>query len=78
MMFQESFCMFKAIDTMSFFFKCLFSLSDVHHSFSKLKKILTLMTIKEKQIEIGKIHLKTCTFEQICFKCAFDLKNYEI
>jgi len=36
------------------------------------------MTIKEKQIEIGKIHLKTCTFEQICFKCAFDLKNYEI
>jgi len=30
----------------------------VHHSFSKLKRILTLMIIK-KTLEIGKIHLKT-------------------
>jgi hypothetical protein len=27
-----------------------------HHSFSKLKKVFTLMIIKEKAIEIGKFH----------------------
>jgi len=42
-----------------FFFKCFFPLSNVHNSFSKLKRILTSMIIKEKTFEIGKIHLKT-------------------
>jgi hypothetical protein len=40
-----------------FFFKCLFSLSNVHHSFSKLK-VLTLMIIKAKALQIDKFHLK--------------------
>jgi hypothetical protein len=40
------------------------SLSNVHHSFSKLrgsklKRILTLMITKAKTLEIGNIHLKT-------------------
>jgi hypothetical protein len=35
------------------------------------------MIIKAKALEIAKIHLNMCTFEHICFKCAFDLKNYE-
>jgi transposase len=40
------------------FSKYCFSLSNVHHSFSKLKRILTLMTIKENSLEINKIYLK--------------------
>jgi hypothetical protein len=39
-----------------FFFKHFFPLSIVHHSFSKLKRILTLMIIKEKSLEINKLH----------------------
>jgi len=58
-MFQESFCMFKTIVNNDFFFKCFFSLSNVHHSFSKLEMILILIIIKEKSFEIGKIHFKT-------------------
>jgi hypothetical protein len=44
----------------------------VHHSFSKLKRILTLMIIKSKALEVGKKSFKN-TFEHICFKHAFDL-----
>jgi hypothetical protein len=49
----------------------------VHHSFSKLKRILTLMTIKSKALKIGLKSFKN-TFEHTYFKCAFDLENYEI
>jgi len=31
----------------------------VHHSFSKLRKILILKKRKRKALEIGEIHLKT-------------------
>jgi hypothetical protein len=36
-----------------------FPLSIVQHSFSKLKRILTLMIMKEKLLEINKFHFKT-------------------
>jgi hypothetical protein len=39
--------------------KHFFSLSNVHHSFSILERILTLMIIKEKSLKINKIHFKT-------------------
>jgi hypothetical protein len=41
-----------------YFSKHFFSLSNVHHFFSKLKRILTLMIIKKKSLEINKIHFK--------------------
>jgi hypothetical protein len=31
----------------------------VHHSFSKLERVLILMIRKDKTLEIGEIHLKT-------------------
>jgi hypothetical protein len=37
-------------DNFVLFFKCPFSLSNLHHSFSKLNKVLTLMIIKEKAL----------------------------
>jgi len=43
---QKSFCTFKAFKPLywvTFFFKHSFYLSNVHHSFSKLEKILTLI-----------------------------------
>jgi len=42
-----------------YFSKHYFSLSNVHHSFSILERILTLMIIKEKSLNINKIHFKT-------------------
>jgi hypothetical protein len=41
-----------------FIFEMPFFLSNVHHNFSKLKKTLTLMIIKIKALEIGKLHFK--------------------
>jgi hypothetical protein len=44
---------------MVFFFQTsFFQVSNVHHSFSKLKRILTLMIIKGKTLEIGEIHFE--------------------
>jgi hypothetical protein len=43
-------------DNLVFFSKHLFSLSNVHQSFSKLKRVLTLMIINAKALEIGKFH----------------------
>ncbi len=48
----------------------------MHHSFSKLEMILTLMITRAKRIEIGEIHFYN-TFECIWFKCVFGPKNYE-
>jgi len=42
-----------------YFFKILFSLSNVRHSFSQLEKILILITKKEKGVEIGEIYFTT-------------------
>jgi len=42
-----------------FFFKHPFSLSNVHHSFSKLERILILIIRKTKALEVGQIHFKT-------------------
>ncbi len=39
-----------------FFSKILFSLLNVHHSFSKLERILTMMIKESKAIEIDEIH----------------------
>jgi hypothetical protein len=64
--------------TMGFFFKHLFSLSNMCCSFSQLKRILTsLMIIKEKALEIGKNSFKII-LKHIYFKCVFDSKTYEI
>jgi hypothetical protein len=51
--------MFKATVTTWFFFQKSFLSSDVPHSFSKLKKALTLVIILEKALEIDKFHFKT-------------------
>jgi hypothetical protein len=68
MMFQKSFCMFKT--TMNnHFFQMSFFISNVHHSFSKLKRILILMIIKAKHLKFIKFfwkHIWTYLF-QICF-----------
>ncbi len=51
------------------FSKCPFYLSNVHHSFSKLKRILILMIIKAKHLKFIKFfwkHIWTYLF-QICF-----------
>jgi hypothetical protein len=48
----------------------------VHHSSSKLERILTLMIKKSKAIEIDEIHFYN-TFEHIWFKHVFGPKNYE-
>jgi len=48
----------------------------MHHSFSKLERILILMIKRKKGIEMGEIHFYN-TFECIWFKCAFGLENYE-
>ncbi len=47
-----------------FFFKMSFFLSNVHHAFRKLKRILTLMIKKAKGLELMKIVFIThlCTF----------------
>jgi hypothetical protein len=42
-----------------FFFKHPFSLSNEHHSFSKLERTLILVIRKTKALEIGEIHVKT-------------------
>jgi hypothetical protein len=54
------------------FFKHLFSLSNVHPSFSKLEIILTLMIMKAKGFGSNKIHLKTHL--SFFFKHDFDLQ----
>jgi hypothetical protein len=48
----------------------------VHHSFSKLKRILILMIIKEKALEIHKILLKT-HLNIFVSNAFFYLENYE-
>ncbi len=68
--------MFKTIVKVVFFFKCPFSLSNECHSFSKLKRILTLKMIFFKAFENWKNSFSNA-FEHICFKCVFDPKNYE-
>jgi hypothetical protein len=51
--------MFKATVITLFFKKHFFPLSNVRHSFSKLKKVLRLTIIKAKALEIGQFHLKS-------------------
>jgi hypothetical protein len=48
----------------------------VHHSSSKLERILTMMIKKSKAIEIDEIHFYNI-FEHIWFKHVFGLRNYE-
>jgi hypothetical protein len=52
--------MFKTIVNNGFFFfsNVIIPSINVHHSFSKLKRILTLMIIKGKTLEIGEIHFE--------------------
>jgi len=45
--------------TIFIFFKCHFFLPNVHHSFFKLEKILTLMTRREKGIKLMIIYFIT-------------------
>ncbi len=60
MMFREVFCIFKIIMNNLFFFKHPFLLSNVHHSFSKLKRILLILILeKKKTLKIGEICFKT-------------------
>jgi len=70
MMFQKSFCMFQTImHNGFFFFQTYFFLSSVHHSFSKLERILTLIIFFKKHFKLLNFILKriwTYLF-QICF-----------
>jgi hypothetical protein len=61
--------------TILVFFKHLFFLPNVHHSFWKLERILTLMSRKGKKIELMK-KKKYYQFEHIWFKSVFDFENY--
>jgi len=61
---MDSFCFFQ-----TFFFK-----PNVHHSFWKLERILTLMIRRAKGLELMNFFYNP--FEHICFKIVFDLKNY--
>ncbi len=56
-----------------FFFNVLFFKPNVHHSFWKLKRILTL--IIRKGFELMNCFFYN-PFEHICLKNVFDLKNY--
>ncbi len=90
MMFQNSFCMFKALKTLLWkkiiwviylfiysYIKCaplIFKIeSSVHHFFSKLKRIFTLMILKITWLKIGEIHFKN-PFWFFSFKCVFGPK----
>jgi len=75
---QFFFCMFKAFKprkwTIFVFFKRLFFLPNMLHSFWKLERILTLMIRRAKGLELMKIVF--ITLEHIWFKSLFDLENY--
>jgi hypothetical protein len=63
---------FKPLEQIFFifiFFRIFFSLSNVHHSFSKLERILTLMIFIKNQIYN--------TFEYLWFKYVFGPKTYK-
>ncbi len=56
---RKCFCMFKTLKPQEciifIFFKPLFFLTNVHHCFCKLERILTLMTRRAKGFELMKI-----------------------
>ncbi len=60
-----------------FFFKYHFTLSNLHHSFSKLEWDLTFMIGGTTLVEIGEIHFHNI-FEHIWFKWAFGIKCEEL
>ncbi len=63
--FKNPFACLKQLWTI-IFFKCPFYLSNVHHSFSKLKRILILMIIKAKHLKFIKFfwkHIWTYLFQ---------------
>ncbi len=57
-----------------FFSNVLFFLPNVHHSFWKLERILTLMIRRAKGLELIKKNYNQ--FEHIWFRSAFDFENY--
>ncbi len=76
---QKYFCMFKALKpqewTIFVFFQISFFIPNVHHSFWKSERILTLMIIKAKGYELMNYFFNN-QFEHIWFKNAFDPENY--
>jgi hypothetical protein len=61
----------------SIFLKCHFFLSNVHHSFAKLERILMLMIKTSKGVEnFGEIQFYN-TFEHLWVKYVFGLKNHD-
>ncbi len=78
MTFQESLCKFKTyVDNIYIFQMCFFSISNVHHSFSKLEMILILM-LKRFFFEINFFKIFYNTFKFLWPKYAFGPNNYEI
>ncbi len=65
--------------TIFIFFKHLFFLSNVHHYFWKLERILTLMIRKEKGLELMKIifiiHLNTLGSKMFLTLKIMDFEN---
>jgi hypothetical protein len=49
----------------------------MHHSFSKLKRVLTLMIIKQKAFEIGNFYFKT-HLNIFVSNRVFDPENHEL
>jgi hypothetical protein len=73
---KKCFCMFKTskyVECTTFFFQTF--LSNVHHSFLKLKRILTLMIKGTKINKIDEFFLQHIWIQW--FKSHFGFKNYE-
>jgi len=71
-------CMFKPLKLTEWivliFFKHFFFLPNVHRSFLKLERILTLMSRRGKKIELMIFIFILNQFEHIWFKHVFDMK----
>ncbi len=61
-----------------YFFQTFFSLSNVQHSFSKLKRILILTIKKIKALEVDEIHFLTHLINAFASNMLLIFKNYEI
>jgi hypothetical protein len=59
-----------------FFLKQLFSLYNVHHSFSRLKRIWMVMIKRTKIIEIGDLHFYN-SIQHFWFKHVFNHRNHK-
>lgn len=67
---------FKILGLIVVFFKQHFSLQNVHHSFSRLKRTLIMMIKRTKGIEIDELHFYNA-IQHLRFKHVFNHRNHK-